>query len=335
MKKILFISPSYFDYYKAIINGLKNAGFCVDWFSDRPTQKNIFKAVSRINPYFVKKRVGSYFNQIINKTSKTEYDYVFFIRGMSYCFDNEMMHKLRKSQSNAKFICYQWDSIKNLKNIKEFWEFFDECYTFDRVDSLENENLMFLPLFFDNQYEKIGEKLSLQNSECLYDYCYIGTAHPNKYKVIEEISEKLKKKYNNQFIYHYMPSRLKYFYHKFKDFEYKDATMKCFKTKTLSKEKAIDIIKNSRIVLDAPQINQNGLTIRAIETLGANKKLITTNKDIVNYDFYNPINIYIYEGSIDFDSDFFNKPYQPISEEIYRNYSLSCFLKKLFTPFSI
>ncbi len=334
-KKILMITPVYFDYYKSIIRGLENCGFYVDWFSDRPTQKSIFKAVSRVNPHFVKKRVCSYFNQIISKVSKNNYDYVFFIRGMSYCFNNEMMKDLKKSQKNAKFICYQWDSIKNLKNIKEFWEFFDECYTFDRIDAIENDNLNFLPLFFDEDYEVLGKEKFEDDFEYKYDFCYIGTAHPKKYKLIEEMSKELKKKYKKQYVYHYMPSKLKYFYHKFKDLEYKNVKMKDFKTKPLSKRHAIDIIFNSKIVLDAPQNNQNGLTIRAIESLGAKKKLITTNKDIKNYDFYNSINVYIYEGSFDFESDFFNKPYQPISEEIYRNYSLSCFLKKLFKPFSV
>ena len=66
------------------------------------------------------------------------------------------------------------------------------------------------------------------------------------------------------------------------------------------------IYSNSRCVLDSAQEGQMGLTIRVLEALGAKKKLITTNEDIVNYDFYNEENIYVYDGkTFDFNSPFF------------------------------
>ena len=52
-----------------------------------------------------------------------------------------------------------------------------------------------------------------------------------------------------------------------------------------------------------------------------NKKLITTNPDIINYDFYNPNNIHVIdEENIRFDAEFFNVPYEPIPEYKYNNY---------------
>ena len=49
-----------------------------------------------------------------------------------------------------------------------------------------------------------------------------------------------------------------------------------------------DVYESSRCVLDSAQAGQLGLTIRVLEALGAKKKLITTNEDVVNYDFYRP-----------------------------------------------
>ena len=60
-----------------------------------------------------------------------------------------------------------------------------------------------------------------------------------------------------------------------------------------------DVYETSRCVLDSAQDGQLGLTIRVLEALGAKKKLITTNEDVINYDFYKPENIYVYEGKID------------------------------------
>jgi len=92
----------------------------------------------------------------------------------------------------------------------------------------------------------------------------------------------------------------------------------------------MQIVKHSKCVLDSPQDNQDGATIRVIESLAAKVKLITTNKDLVNYDFYNPKNIYIYDGEFDFENEFFKEPYCDVDEKIYEKYSLRGFLKQIF-----
>jgi len=326
-KKVLMIASQYFGYYRKIEEELKLLGFSVDTFSDRPTQNSLFRAVSRINPKLVRKKVGLYFESIIEATKNTKYDYVFFVRGMSYCFSDEMMKKLKATQSSAKFLSYQWDSIINLHDIESFWHYFDRCFSFDRIDTLKHEKLEFLPLFYDRDYEELGKQ---KTDEFEYDCCYIGTAHPKKFKFINEMSKKLKGVYDKQFIYHYMPSKLKFFYHKLKNVEYKKAKLSDFKLDTLSKTKTMQIVKHSKCVLDSPQDNQDGATIRVIESLAAKVKLITTNKDLVNYDFYNPKNIYIYDGEFDFENEFFKEPYCDVDEKIYEKYSLRGFLKQIF-----
>ena len=48
----------------------------------------------------------------------------------------------------------------------------------------------------------------------------------------------------------------------------------------------MDVVRSSRAVLDIQHFKQTGLTMRTLETLGAGKKLITTNPDVKEYDFY-------------------------------------------------
>ena len=74
---------------------------------------------------------------------------------------------------------------------------------------------------------------------------------------------------------------------------------------------------------------QIGLTIRVFEALGAEKKLITTNTDIVNYDFYCEENIYVYDGMFDLEAPFFKMPYKKIEQDIYEKYSLRNWLSIL------
>ena len=82
--------------------------------------------------------------------------------------------------------------------------------------------------------------------------------------------------------------------------------------------------------MDVENAGQHGLTMRSIEMVGLQKKLITTNRDIVNYDFYHPDNILILDRENPVaDRNFFEKPYKVLEEEIYRKYSLSSWLTEI------
>jgi hypothetical protein len=50
---------------------------------------------------------------------------------------------------------------------------------------------------------------------------------------------------------------------------------------------------SSKSILEYNQSEQKGLTLRAIESIYLGKKLVSTNRDIYNYDFYSPDRIFI------------------------------------------
>lgn len=326
MKKILFIAPTFFGYYKEIIKVLEK-NYEIDYIEDIPNSSNIYKAVSRVKRNWTKILVKRYFTEKIKPLIlEKKYDYVFIIIGMTFSLFPEMIEEMKEIQNEAKFIMYQWDGEKNISFVKDIHKYFDDIYTFDRIDAEENNLYKFLPLFYIDKYEEVGKK---QRRSYKYDVSYIGTAHPQKIKLINEIAEKLKKIYPLQYIYHYIPSKIKYYYHKILNEEYKNIKFKDLKTKKVSFDKAMEIFEESKCILDAPQKGQNGLTIRTIECLGAKRKLITTNKDIVNYDFYCPENIYVYDGNFDFNSVFFKTDYQEINLNIYEKYSLDNWINEI------
>lgn len=323
-KNILFIAPTFFGYYKEIINDLKKEGNSVDYICDIPNSSNIYKAISRLKRNWTKLIVRNYFNKKINPLiNSKKYDYIFVIVGMTFSFFPEMIEKIKQKQNEAKFIMYQWDGEENIRFILDFHKYFDKIYTFDRQDAIKNEKYTFLPLFYIDEYEKIGKTKS---DEFEYDFSYIGTAHPQKIQDITEMSNKLNEIYSKQYIYNYMPSKLKYYYHKLTAKEYKNVKIIDLKFEKIPFNKTMEVFKRSKCILDAPQKGQNGLTIRTIECLGAKRKLITTNKDIVNYDFYCPENIYVYDGNFDYNSIFFKTNYKDINSNIYEKYSLNNWL---------
>jgi len=325
-KRILLISTLFFDYYKEIKKEAEGLGYLVDFVCDAPSNSNISKAIGRVNKKFIEGSTRQYFNKkVLPLVENKSYDYVLAIASMSFALTPDMIKKLRELNPNAKFVMYQWDGEDNLPFATKIHCFFDKVYTFDRFDCEKREIYTFLPLFYTKEY------MANSNDDCKqkYDCAYIGTAHPKKYAEINRMSKALTDALPNQYIYHYMPSRLKYIYHKLLNKEYRKAKFSDFETEKVSKSEIIKLYNSAKCILDAPQAGQNGLTMRTIECLGLKKKLITTNSDIKNYDFYDESNILVYDENLDLDSPFFKNEYKELPETIYRKYSLENWLKTL------
>lgn len=329
MERILLIAPIFFDYYKEMIKELNMMGYKVDFICDAPSNSNISKAFGRINKNFIKYSTKKYYkNKVFPNIYGKKYDTVLIIGGMTFAFTPEMIAKIKEMNPQARFIMYQWDSEKNLPYSTGIHPYVDQLYSFDLNDCDVMPKYKFLPLFYTRIFEEIG---SAKVDEYKYDCSYIGTAHPQKYMDINSIAHSLSNIMPRQYIYHYMPSKLKYIYHKLFAYEFRKAKFSEFKSDKVSSNELIQIYKNSRCILDAPQAGQTGLTMRTIECLGAKRKMITTNKDIKKYDFYNESNILVFDESIDYNDKFFTTPFVDVDEEVYNKYSLRewlCYMLK-------
>ncbi len=105
-----------------------------------------------------------------------------------------------------------------------------------------------------------------------------------------------------------------------------------FRFDALKKNEIVDYVEKSNVVVDIQHPNQIGLTIRTIEVLGARRKLLTTNNDIVNYDFYNPNNIQVLDrDSVNVDISFFRKQMVELDETIYKKYSIDGWISVIFS----
>lgn len=329
-KKVLLIAPVFFGYYKEMITELEKMDYSVDYVCDAPSNSNISKALGRVNKSFIRLFTKRYFKKkVLPFISGKTYDYVLVVGGMTFAFSAAMVKKMREMNPQAKFVLYQWDSEKNLPYSTSIHPYFDARYSFDRYDCKRDSEYRFLPLFYTRMYEDIGTKAIGDNFE--YDCSYVGTAHPLKYKNINDIAKALKPRWPKQYIYHYMPSKLKYVYHKLFAPEYKNAKLSEFKLEKIAPKQMMDVFEKSRCVLDSPQGGQTGLTIRTLECLGAKKKMITSNTDIKYYDFYDETNILIFQTDkpIDFSSPFFSSPYKEVPENLYKKYSLRNWIKTI------
>lgn len=83
-------------------------------------------------------------------------------------------------------------------------------------------------------------------------------------------------------------------------------------------------------IVDYTHPNQTGFTMRTCEAIGNRCKLITNNKRIMDADFYNPNNIYVYDlDNLYIPYSFINNEYEELPEEIFERYSLENWLKDI------
>ena len=322
-KRVLFIGTTFYTYHTMIIKEFEAQGFEVDYYPDRPSERSLTKGLIKINKNLVKKQTAAYFDEIIHETQGKHYDKVFMINCKVYT--KEMVEELKRVHKAAEFILYLWDSVKLYPFVEELIPLFDRAYTFDLDDSEGKYGLKLLPLFYHQEYAKIAE----EKPQIKYDLVSICTAHPIRYRIIKELFPKLRKEgiriYSFLFI-----NKLQYLYNKVFVRQFWLARKNEFNFKSLRNDEIIDIIKESNTIFDIPHNKQSGLTMRTIETLGAKRKLITTNKQIKRYNFYDENNIMILnDDNFNEVSTFLKHDYQDIPEEIYQEYSLSSWVKNI------
>lgn len=322
----MFFAPRFFGYEEEIRRKLSSLGARVDYYDQRPSNTSLAKALIRINKRLLANRINDYYSMIINNTSTTEYDYILFITPEA--ITREAFISLKEAQPTAKFILYMWDSLRNKRsNVNDILGLFDKRFSFDKKDCLSSKwEMHYRPLFFLNEYSDI--KLTTPRE---YELLFIGTIHSDRHRILMQLREYCKTNKLNFFCYMFLPSRLLYFYRSIRHKSIRQAGIDAFEYKPLSKRDVIALMERSNVVVDIEHPNQSGLTIRTIEVLGAQRKLITTNEDIVNYDFYNPQNILLIDRhSLKIDLNFFRSQVIPVEPEIYMKYSIDGWISDIF-----
>ena len=96
----------------------------------------------------------------------------------------------------------------------------------------------------------------------------------------------------------------------------------CLKSE-LGYDEVFRLIMESDIIIDYYTDPNAGLSLRPMEAMFLEKKLITNNITIRNYDFYSDSNIFICQNSFDGIQSFISKEYQTVKKEIKDQYLLS------------
>lgn len=319
MKNIVFISPDTFGYYKSISAAIARKGFNPIWLNQLPSTSVISRVFFRLAPSIARRLATGHFSK---EFEKIEYvDQILIIKGEGV--SEATIAGMRARYPNAKIVFYLWDSLANVPGADRKIRLCDAAYSFDPIDCDHTPGLEHLPLFHSKEPSTIGHQ------PCFA--AFIGTLHSNRYQLIRTLAEEIEKITGlAPFLYFYYPNRtllaiLKLFKKSFRVVRWSDVHFE-----PLPSEQYAAINSKAEIVIDICHPNQSGLTMRSIEALGQGKKLITNNKTVRRYEFFQPENCYVVDREVGADfAEFLNNKKRPTPEQLIAKYHIDSWLDSL------
>ncbi|WP_172280866.1 lipopolysaccharide core biosynthesis protein rfaS [Chryseobacterium sp. LAM-KRS1] len=315
-KKLLFIAPGYYGFNEVVFDGLKKYSECevTHINSTLPYQyKNIFEKVYNFFlKTFLRKNLknikrGQHIQHIINSN---DYD-ILLVNRPDVLSQADLASALQKSKVS---IVLFWDSIKKIPAQKEYINQFNICCSFDSEDC-EHYHLHYITNFYFVKNKGTAVKYDVSYL-ATYDQRIEETIHFFDYFNSNNISAKGKIfTYKSVPIKEDLPDNIEVIH------------------EIIPFSKSYKYYLDSKIILDLAHPHQKGLSFRPYEALGLSKKLITTNKEIINYDFYNPNNILVVENvkNLIIPENFITNAYEEPLDWIKEKYYIKNWIKSIIS----
>ena len=307
--------PSYYNFNDVVADGLKKYSNCginsIDTVGNQAYRHVFDRIVNFMSKVFLNRNLKpemkrKLFFELIDRHS--EYEYL-IVNRPDIIGDEILAKAISKSK---KTVLLLWDSLDKIPINKDLVAKFDKKFSFDSWDCSEYgfkkiENFH----FFENSNPLVTIK---------HDVVFLGTLD-NRINDLKKILSYLSKNQKNAKAFVYVPSG-----------------------KNLNKQDSIEILKSivpfknsevyalsAKVILDLAHPNQRGLSFRVFEAMALNRKLITTNKHIKEYDFYTENNIFIIDdlNKISIPNSFWNTPYKDLPTSIVEKYHIKNWVTKI------
>lgn len=312
-QRILFVAPRFFGYDRDIADALRARGAQVDWFEDRPYNSALMAAATRFVPRAILPFADRLYRRQLELLAPSHYDHVLVLNGQTV--SREFLQLLRRQFPSARFTLYMWDSLENRARTVENFPFFDRLLSFD-PQSVVQYGMQLRPLFYKRVAAPIAPGVAR------YHASFVGTAHSDRYAVIKGLQASLDPDLRT-FWYLYLQSDWLFTAYRLLKPAMRGATRGDFRFAPMTKDHLQEVVEQSLTIVDIEHPRQRGLTMRTFETMGLHRKLITTNRHIEGYEFFDPDNILVIDRQAPVvPASFFARPYRSLAPDLFYRYSL-------------
>ena len=331
--KIVLAMPSHSNFAPPIQQNLKYHNFDIIFINSSPEHLkrirlpflysiyNIFRKLFLSDSLYKSKIKKNKKDKIITHSIKTQLtdqniDYTLVIRPDLFELEHIELLKIHTNQ----FIGYQWNGLARFPTTLLSIPYFDRFFVFDNIDLSKTDynkyNLLGTTNFYFDMYQpqpvphkgNVAYFVGLHFDERIIslDIC-----------AQELIKNGIKLDFNIRFL------------KKDPDNQYQCQDIKFIK-KNIEFDENLDHINQADILVDVVNPVHNGLSFRTFEALYYEKKLITNNKTVMDYDFYHPNNILIWDGKdLSMLQDYLSKPLVAIDIKIREKYGFKNWIRNL------
>lgn len=219
----------------------------------------------------------------------------------------EYLKWLEQKLKNRRLIFWYWNPVKKsivpgLLNNTRY-----ETWSYAPIDCDENG------LKYNSQF--YFSAIDLPEEKVVYDVYFLGR-DKGRLSELLELKEKLELlKLNVKF--HIAPNQRRYL-------RKNDAYQKL-----IPYNMALGEMAKSKSILDILSNPRDGLSLRTMESLFHERKLITNSQTIIDYDFYNAQNIFILgKDKLEDLPSFINTPYKKVDKRIVDSYDFEKWIKR-------
>lgn len=249
------------------------------------------------NIWFLENKMLKNFDTIIIFDVVMRFEYISFIR---------------KKYPQKRLILWYWNPVRNSIDQNLFSTDICEKWSYS-LEDCKKYNLKYNTTFYFEELTNIYK--GKDRNELCCDILFVGR-DKGRLSMLLEYKEKFES-LGLETNFYITPTK---WYEKRKNKVYMN---------DISYNEIINLIKKSKAILDIVQNQTDGLTLRVMESLFFERKLITNNQTIVQYDFYSKDNIFVLGiDKIDNLLEFIELPYKPISNHIVKKYEFSTWLDR-------
>lgn len=319
--RVLLVSPLTFSYHVAICEALQQLGFEPTWWNDKAGASTLYKIALRLFPRLTRRLTEAKFIEQIDQLPADSIHHILIIKGEG--LNARVVHRLRDRQPHATLGLYLWDSVGNVKGVRNILPLVDAVASFDPVDARDN-GWKYRPLFARNVALSAADQAKKD-----FDWCFVGTIHSDRHRVITRLREASGDATRN-FVFAYFQSPLVLRIRKLLDWTLWSAPPGTLSTTPMAAADVAAVIARSHAVLDVEHPRQRGLTMRTIETLLTGKKLLTTNKYLLECDLYDASRAQMIDRRAPrIDRAFFDQPVLPVPDALRERYTCVAWAREL------
>ncbi|WP_295231266.1 hypothetical protein [uncultured Chryseobacterium sp.] len=322
--RISVISYDFWDYDQYIVEALRRKGIDAHHIKITSVTHSGFeeRVINAISKTFLKRNLKKEKRKqyVLDSLEKLGHQNQILVLNPD-TFDLPTLKKIR--ESTDVMTTYLYDNLDRVPVECEKLNLFDTIFSFDDSD-IEKYGFMKLTNYI---YLPFTPK-EVQNPEM--DLFYITSYDNRRVALIKRLAKKLMEMGMK---FQIMIIGKKSWKHQLKNVLVKipENVFLVFSLKKISHEQLPQYYMNAKILLDLMREGQYGLSFRVFEAMALEKKIITDNESIKNYDFYNPNNILVLNEDIsNINASFFEAPYEKVPQEIYNAYTLDHWVIQVF-----